>query len=326
MRYIFIIIGLLCYISAKGQNFYWRAGFTSITDNREYFNDLQDGKTIFGTRVNGVAGIRVDSIHHFNAGVNYMYENGGELVGEPVSPVIYYHVRKTPLDFYAGAFPREDLLNYPLALMKDSLRYYRPHIEGLYLQTSGNFGHEKLWIDWTSRQTSEDREAFMFGNSGQLNWKWAFFEHYFMMYHYAKRAGNTDDHIRDNGGAIGRVGGELSPYLPVDTFRVAAGMALFLDQHRGFYEMKAKQGFIADANIRRGIFGIKGTYFKGEGQEIIQGDNFYQANEYCRLDFFVFPVFTEHVTGRFMFSLHFFNRTIDHSQTLVLSMNIGDIF
>src|SRR6202012_923761 len=87
-----------------------------------------------------------------------------------VAPVAYYNFNNRNFQFYGGEFPREGLVNnFPRALLNDTLRYFRPNIQGLlakYTNNSGTFT-ETGFIDWLSRQTDVEREQFMFGDEGK---------------------------------------------------------------------------------------------------------------------------------------------------------------
>ena len=327
MRHLLTIIFTFClFIHLHAQDYMYKLGFSSITDNREYFNDIQVPQTIFGVQSHGSLGMLLDSTHYFNLGITYMYEYGAKIDNIPPMPTIYYHGKNKWLDIYAGAFPRENLLNYPHALIKDTIDYYRPNIEGLYGKIHNKWGYENIWIDWTSRQSLDDNEAFLFGASGRMQWKWLYLEHYFYMHHHAGKAIDPDHHIRDNGGGLGRVGIELSDYLPLDSALISAGPTVFLDQLRGSYNLEPHHGIIAKTTLTYNIFGLEAIHFQGDGHEVVYGDRFYQADKYTRLNFFFFPIFSEKITGRFMFSLHFIQGSIDHSESLLINMSLSETF
>ncbi|MCF8331628.1 MAG: hypothetical protein K9H84_04170 [Bacteroidales bacterium] len=323
VTFVFISVGFC----SHAQNYFWKAGLWNIADNREYFNDFQEGETILVSRLNGSIGVKMDSIHQFVAGLDYMFEYGNSLNAVPISPILYYHLNKNPFSFYFGSFPREGLLNYPLFLMKEKFLYYNPSIKGLHFKASGSSGHQTLWIDWLQKQTLNQREAFLYGASGRLNLKWLFLEHYFLMYHKAKSQQPINEHISDNGGFLARIGINIntSGAFP-DTLYMAAGPAFKIDQLRGVYDMNIQTGFSGMFTLRKDFAGIKATYFHGEGQEVIYGDPLYQAENYGRLDVFFLPFENSSIKARFEYSLHFINDIIDHSQSIVISVDLQNSF
>jgi hypothetical protein len=322
----FFLIILFVIKPAVGQYFEWTAGFDGFLDNREYQNTVQYPQTIFGARTWLELGASIDQVHHLHAGLNYMYEFGSEIDAIKPLPVLYYQLDLKPVNFYFGAFPRRNLLDYPLALLTDTLNYYRPNIEGLYMNYDlGRWGWENIFIDWTSRQTDYDHERFMFGFSGRLNWRYIYFTHHFLMGHFARpRIPPPDFHLRDNGGFDLNLGADLSGLTFFDTIYVSVGMLVSLDRIRHVYDgWETPVGLITQANIcYRGI-GVMGVYYNGQGHEFLYGDSFYRAREYGRLDFYWQPFKKSSVKGKVVFSLHFVERTLDTSQQVLVSINIG---
>jgi hypothetical protein len=73
-------------------------------------------------------------------------------------------------------------------MLNDTLRYYRPNVEGLLTRFKNSHFTETVWIDWVSRQTNVDREQFLFGFSGkyQPSLDGPFYvSHYFFLLHDA---------------------------------------------------------------------------------------------------------------------------------------------
>jgi hypothetical protein len=322
----FFLLILLIIKPAIAQDLEWRAGFDGFLDNREYKRTVNYPQTIFGARAWLELGSNIDKVHQVRAGLNYMYEFGSEIDAIKPLPVLYYHLDWKPFSFYIGAFPRRNLLDYPLALLTDTLNYYRPDIEGLYLSYNlGSWGWENVFIDWTGRQTDNDPEQFMFGFSGRLNYKFLYFSHYCLMGHFARPGIRPRGfHIRDNGGFDLNLGADLSDMTIFDTIYVSAGMLISLDRIRHVYDgWETPAGFFAQANIcYRGI-GVSGTYYRGQGHEFLYGDSFYRAKEYGRLDLSWQPFKKHNVTGKIVFSMHFIEQSLYFSQQVLVSINIG---
>src|SRR5690606_5363606 len=104
---------------------------------------------------------------------------------------------------YMGLFPRHGLLDtYPRAVLNDTLLYYRPNVEGMLLRYENSKVMQQVWIDWTSRQTAENKEQFLAGISGEVRFRWFFFTHHVMMWHDAGTAvKGENDNVRDNAAA-----------------------------------------------------------------------------------------------------------------------------
>lgn len=326
LRFIFIVAIFIFFIkSNQAQELKWNIGFDGIADNREYFNTLTTPQTILGARLRGELGFDFDNYHQIRGGLNYLYEFGA--IDTLLLPDItmYYHAEKEPFNFYMGTFPRKKLLDYPLALITDTLLYYRPNIEGLYLKLFGNWGYENVWIDWTSRQTNVDRETFLFGFSGSINRKIFFLQHYFIMYHFAGPAiPIPNDQLRDNGGLVIRSGINLSTMIGIDSLTISTGIVNSIDRLRGVYDWTLKYGSISEIHVNYKAYGINGLVYFGEGHDFMYSEGFYKATLYGRLDLFFTPLQFDRINGRFMLSFHFIEGSIDYSQSFLLSVDIAN--
>jgi len=308
-----------------GQELEWALGLDGFLDNREYYNSVQYPQTIFGSRAWLELGGSIDQVHRLRAGLNYMYEFGSSFNAIKPSPVLYYQLDYHQFEFYIGAFPRRNLLDYPLALLTDTLNYYRPNMEGMYLVYNYNWGYENVFIDWTSRQTDTDFEQFMFGFSGKLNYGIFFTTHHFLMGHFAQPLIPPPDfHIRDNGGFDLNVGVDFSELTFFDTLNMSGGVLVSLDRIRGVYEgWETPAGFIGQANVSYKGVGLRGTYYRGQGHEFLYGDSFYKAKNYGRMDISWQPFNKSNISAKIVFCIHFIEHSIDYSQQVLVSINIG---
>jgi hypothetical protein len=254
-------------------------------DNREYAAFVERSRTYSGTRTTLDMGINLDSLNHFIVGLNAMHEFGGQPFFVKVDPVAYYHYEGKKWLFNIGEFPREGLLTqYPRALLNDTLRYYRPNVEGLMTQLHTPYGYETLWIDWVSRQTVTNREQFIFGACGTYtpNPKGPFFlSHYFLLLHDAgAEVLLPNDHITDNGGAQIRAGFDFSHKTVFDSLRFDVGGMISLERVRGLDGFKIPKGFVASAFLSYHKFALYDEFYAGEGSQIVYGDSFYQRSVY----------------------------------------------
>jgi len=317
---------IIAFAPSDGQEMEWAYGFDGFLDNREYQNTVQYSQTIFGARTWLELGGNIDQVHRLRAGLNYMYEFGSTFDAIKPSPVLYYQLHYKPVNFYIGSFPRNDILDFPLALLTDTLNYYRPEIEGMSLSYDiGKWGFENVFIDWTGRQSDNDPEQFMFGFSGRFNYKIFYFTHHFLMGHFAMPLIRPPDfHLRDNGGFDLNLGTDLSNLVFFDTVNISIGMLVSLDRIRGVYDgWETPAGFIAQANLGYRGLGLKGTYYRGQGHEFLYGDSFYKAREYGRMDIYWQPFANRNVQGKIVFSLHFIEQSVDYSQQVLISINLG---
>jgi hypothetical protein len=327
MKKIVLFLMMIILITPiAGQEMEWAAGFDGFLDNREYQNSVQYAQTIFGARTWLELGGNIDQIHRLRAGFNYMCEFGSTYNAIKPSPVLYYQLHYNQVNFYIGAFPRRDLLDFPLALLTDTINYYRPEMEGIYLSyNAGRWGYENVFIDWTSKKTSTDLEQYVFGFSGRLNYSILYLTHHALNGHYARPdTVSPDFHRRDNGGYNVNLGVDLSNLTFFDTMNISGGVLVSLDRIRVVYNgWETSAGFLAQAHLGYRSVGLKGTYYRGQGNEFLYGDSFYKAEEYGRLDIFWQPFRRKNVQGKIVFSLHFIEQSVKYSQQVLISVNLG---
>jgi hypothetical protein len=307
----FIFFLLLFSRVAQSQSLDVHFNGLGFLDNREYRAYTERSRTYSGTRLALDFGLNLDSLNHFVVGVNGIHEFGAKPYFLKVDPVAYYEFKSSKWLFNAGMFPREGLLtNYPRAILNDTLRYYRPNVEGLLTRYQGAHGNITIWLDWVSRQTNTDREQFLFGSSGKYlpnEFGPFYLSHYFMLLHDAGPAiGIPNDHIRDNGAAQVRLGYNFGHRTMFDSLSVEAGGMMSLERvrHDGGGGWNLPLGFVASAYAGIGRFALYDEFYKGEGHRITYGDSFYEKKIYNRLDIIYTPFLFNRIKGQFILSLH----------------------
>lgn len=278
-------------------------------DNREYKESLIRSRTYSGTRLALDVGLNLDSANRFVVGANGLHEFGAKPYFLKVNPVAYFNHNGKNWLFNAGMFPREGLLSdYPRALLNDTLRYFRPNVEGLLAKFHNDRVSETVWIDWLSRQTNTEREQFLFGFSGKyqpLLKGPLYLAHYFFLLHDAGPAiPIPDDHIRDNGALQVKLGANFSHKAFLDSLNFEAGGMMSLERTRNVSGFKKPTGFVANAYLSYKRFALYDEFYKGEGHQVSFGDAFYQYKTYNRLDIIYTPFLYKGLTGQFILSFH----------------------
>lgn len=309
--------------SLQSQRFEWLAGFDGFLDNREYYS-IDNPQTIFGSRFRAEVGGSIDDIHRLRAGINYLYEFGTAIDANKPNLTLYYEYHNQGVRFLAGAFPRRDLLHFPLALLSDTLNYYRPNIEGLYAGYSWNWGRQNAFLDWTSRQTDTIHERFMAGTSGKMFFRDFFLSNYLLMSHFAGAAIDDPNHsVNDNIGYNIEAGVDLSGRTFLDSLCISVGMLGSLDRIRAEGdEWNYPVGFLGQAIFLYKFAGVSATYYAGEGQTLLYGDPFYRLERYGRLDLLFIPFRRGPVNLKIDVGLHFAGGQVDYSQQLWVSFNL----
>ncbi len=326
MRHLLITLTLILLIESPGisQKFEWDAGFDGFLDNREYFS-IEVPQTIFGSRIWGEVGASLSDGHSFKAGMNYLYEFGYHLDSYAPDITMYYRYEDHGINFRIGSFPRSGLLDFPISLLSDTLLYYRPNIEGVYLGYKGKWGYQKVFIDWTSRQTDDSYERFIFGFSGRLQAGILYMNHHLMMGHFAgKGIPEPDHHLRDNGGFDFNLGTDLSEKVFLDSLTFSGGGLVSLDRIRGVDDgWQTPAGFVGRFTACYRWMGINGLIYRGQGHTFLYGDPFYKLDRYGRIDLYYMPFRSEKVSLKINFVLHFSKNQLDYSQQILLSMALN---
>jgi len=310
------------YISL-GQQLSIKSGLFGFFDNREYFNYYANDQTIFGTRAYTQVGFTFNQKNEFFIGIDGLYEFGSNLDADNINPILYIHRKNVATDLYLGSFYRNPIVRMPDVLLNDTLQYYRPNMEGIYLSfTKTNFNHN-IWIDWSSRQSMIDKEIFYLGGSGSIFLNNFFYKHDFVIVHYALTSKvNTNEHIRDNGGIYSRFGIDVSEFFFFDTLIFSTGIVFSYDRTRNITPLRYNKGYISEISLSYKTLGLKYTNYFGDGQKLITGDPLYKAKFYNRLDL-IWKIFNRPgIEGEVELSFHFINDFIDYSQKFTLRAEI----
>ena len=309
---------------AKGQELLWKAGFNGFFDNREYFNAYVEPQTMFGSHMFAYAGFSLNESQAIYGGLDFLYEFGAKVNRESVKPILFFNFSKEYIDLRMGAFPRKYLIELPLFLQSDTISYYRPNLEGIYLNLRRSWGLHNVWLDWTSRQTDIDREIFQLGGSGEAKYEHFFYGHDFIMTHFAGPAIDIPgDHIRDNGGLFARIGINLSDFF-FDSLSISTGYCFSYDRLRNVYDLRFSHGSLTQLYIELYGFAIRTSHYFGEGQVQLTGDGLYGAPSYQRfdLDWLIFR--RKNVKGRIELSLHLVEDVLDFSQSFTIYADLGN--
>ncbi len=294
--------------------------FHAFADNREYQYEYQYPQTIFGFRVTPYISTTVDSVHHFRAGVNTLYEFGGSIGSKNFIPEVYYNYRGKSLDLKFGSFPRrEDFSDYSLLLLTDTLFYFRPTVQGLMAKAKKGKLNARFWIDWVSRQTARNKEQFLFGLVAKYKTGPFFVEDQFSMLHDAFAAiRQPDDVLHDNGANILKGGLEWEGEGMFDRLLVAFGMASGYERARALNQLRTPSGFLQELVYEKKWFVFRNTFFAGQSFNQVFGDRFYRARRYNRTDLRIRFFRKSKVSCLFTYSIHRVDGQWDNQQALQL--------
>ena len=340
MKTILKVILLFFIVSTEGisQETFWNAGVYSFFDNTEFGHSaVQIPQTMAGVRFAPELGLKWDSVNSITLGGNMLHEFGSNIAIGDFSPTAYYMFDKKPFRFLMGAFPRNYAVErYPRIFFQDSLTYYRPNINGILWEYSVRNIFLNLWLDWTSRQSVNDREAFFVGFSGKYKYGIFYIQEFAYMFHFAgKMDPVVDEALHDNWLVHASAGLDLSDKTIFSRLEINGGWVCGLDRarldHTGFI---FQNGFISEARIEYKRIGLFNTFYSGEGQmhyyddhdnELYWGDPIYRAKTYNRSDFYIDFIKNNIVSTRLIYSLHFAENSMYHEQALKISVNLNSL-
>ncbi|NQU51208.1 MAG: hypothetical protein HQ522_01590 [Bacteroidetes bacterium] len=325
MKKIFFISFLLLSLISNSQNFDYQIRFEGIGDNREYSPEYAMPQTILGTRGAFELGVEMDG-HRLRGGLSELYEFGSAINFHQPKLTMYYQFKDEQTEFVFGAFPRSGKINFPLAMLTDTLLYYRPNIEGFFGEVNWDWGHQNGFVDWVSRQTETERENFMAGFSGEIGYKNIFIQNYLLLFHDAHTSLDIPgDHIKDYMGFALQAGIRTSKESVLQG-SVKAGILESSYRERG----GVTDGFInavsffAEANGKYKNFGIKSVLNSGAGHRFAYGDLFYRVKNYWRTDAIWYFINHEKVKGTFKLSFHLLDwNDLDQQQQLSIIYVLG---
>jgi hypothetical protein len=307
MKKLLATLFVLITFWGKSQDFEYQVLFEGIGDNREFFNDYGFPQTILGARGAFEVGIKSDN-HRMRAGLSQLLEFGSDFDTQKPKLTLYYQFNDTQKEFLFGAFPRREKINFPLAMLTDTLLYYRPNIEGMFGELRWDWGHQNAFVDWIQHQTEVDREIFTAGLSGELFFGNLFIEDYFSMSHVAHPSVRIEgEHIEDYSGFSLRAGIRTNKESVIKGY-LKAGILNSSYQERGVTKgYLTANSFFAEGWGKWKSLGLKTVLHSGGSHRFAYGDLFYRAENYLRTDVIWYFINHEKVKGTFNFSFHVIN-------------------
>lgn len=332
-----IVLAFSCGIGYSQEKI-WKVGLFSFFDNIEFGgSEYKIPQTLTGVRFSPEAGLRWDSIHSIGLGISLVHEFGTRDVVQNVYPTAYYKLKNGSLDFMMGAFPRDEITgHYPRLFVQDSISYYRPNIEGIYLGYKCKGSYIKLWLDWTGRMSYTVNEAFIASMSGKYRYGIFSFGHIGHMYHYAGKMDPViNEAYHDNLLFMTSAGIELAGRTFFDKLELNAGWVYAYERARadntGWIKMN---GILLEMKAEYKGIGVFNTYYNGDGlmkfyhdhgSDLYWGDPAYRAKKYNRTDMYINFIGSEKVDIELTYSLHFLESSIYHEQMLKIKIDLGNL-
>lgn len=321
--------------------FIYDLDFDVYFDNREYHEPYQRPQTLFNFRISPEVGVRVldraGGRHRVVAGVRYTQPLGGNWRDARFDPTAFYHYNYRGFNLSLGAIPYESRLHaLPDWLMYDSITYMHPNIQGALISYADRRGYIELMCDWRGSQSVERREMFRITADGRYQYRWFNVGATAQINHKARRSepapweGVADDiYISPQ---IGFDFGRLIPQL--DSFSLRLGYIVGVQNDRASGVSCMPQGFSAELYLNWWFLGIRDQFYAGDplmplysryGADLNQGDPFYRARLYNRLDIFAYIYRNSFVNCYFSYNLHYDGHTLQHQQQLVVRFLLSGV-
>lgn len=317
MKQALLLLFLFASIVSSAQDFEYQVLFEGIGDNREFTPPYATPQTIIGTRGAFELGVSIDN-HRLRGGLSHLFEFGTEMDAQQPKLTLYYQYLDDKNEFIFGAFPRRDKIDFPLAMLSDTLLYYRPNIEGLYGKVSWDWGHQLAFVDWVGRQTEMQREQFMAGASGEISHNNLFLQNYILMFHNAHTLYNDPPQNIEDYMGFAFQGGIRTKEEAVINGHFKAGVLNSMFRKRSVTDgFEVSTTFFAELKGRYKNVGLKSVLSTGGGHKFMYGDTYYRANDYLRTDLLWYFINHKNIRATFNISLHFVDwETLDQQQQL----------
>jgi hypothetical protein len=235
-----------------------------------------------------------------------------------------------------GDIPRQLVLDkYPRMFFQDSIKNYRPTLNGFFWEYKQQKNYANIWLDWVSRQTEKRHESCFMGWSGRYNRSVFYAQHFGYMLHFAgMRNPEIREAIHDNGLLLTSLGINLAPKTDFEKLELNAGWSIGLDRDRGIGVWNKPQGLLSELKVEYGGLGMFNSYYKGKSQQVFYndhsndlywGDPVYRSKEYNRSDFYIYFVKTEAVKLKFIYSLHLMEGKVYHEQAFYATFDLDNL-
>lgn len=295
----------------------FRVLFEGIGDNREFSGSKSFSQTILGTRGAFEIGVNSEG-HRLRAGLSHLFEFGSVVDYHKPNLILYYQFEDKVKSFHFGSFPRRDLIDFPLAMLTDTLMYYRPNIEGLRGEYRWDWGFQNAFVDWTGRQNAWVREAFTAGGSGEINSGGFFAQNYLLLNHLAhSKPRGEGEHVNDNMGYSLLAGWRNNKNAAWKGYLKAGILGSVFRERSVTDGFLHAQSLLAEMYLKHGNFAVRNTLHTGDGHKFLAGDPFYRLNNYMRADIIWYFINHKNIKGRFNLSFHLIEwKDLDQSQQI----------
>lgn len=325
--FFFILFSIFNITNIQAQEVGIKVDFFGFADNREFKAPFTTPKTIFGTRISPQASLTLIDDHKLITGVHYKQDFGKQRnTKNQANFIAYYNYETTNIDFSIGLIPREEKLRQiPRLVLADTFYYDRPNIEGMIFKYSNATFYQLAYIDWTNKQSKNEREEFIIGFSGRYLWNDFYINNNALLFHKALTTNNIEENnIQDNAVLKVSLGIDLSKFTFFDSLSFDLGFVGGFDRIRTVYT-KESFGFVNNIHLDYKKLSLTNSLYIGQKLNLVNGDPFYKNGSYNRLDLKWSAFKLKNIEASLCASFHFVKNYFDNQQAFTLKYKFGKI-
>lgn len=338
LRTLSIFILFTCCITISAQKLSWRGDLEYFFDNAEFArSSLTNDYTLTGVHIAPQIGVNWDENHSIFGGIDVMGLSGSGNIIDQAKLLAYYQYTSDKVEFYAGAFPRQDLFsNYSELFFQDSINFYRPVIQGLYFKYGNPDAFVNIWLDWNGLRTPEIRETFFIGISGYKKWKLFFADFQTYIFHFANTLpSNPDFNVCDNFQGQISAGVDLTELVPLNKLLFSAGaLAGFERDRKEIDKPYIPIGAVLKSEIRYKFLGLDLLYYGGKsrmkfydryGADLYWSTPFLRSNHYLQGKLYANVIQNRFVKAQISLKAHYSENKFFFEQQFSLSASLDNL-
>jgi hypothetical protein len=332
-KFAYSVVLLMLTHLVAAQDLEWKAGMYHFFDNTEFLGSSYiNDQTMAGIRVSPEIGLGMGESHHFRVGFDVLKSYGSPNMVDSCSPTAYYWYQKGQLQFLMGSFAREGRMNdFSRAFFQDSIRYYRPNMNGFLLSYNDLNLRSTIFLDWTGKQSPTVHEAFFVGGSVHYRKALLVAEAQAVMFHYA--ASLQERGVHDNILLHPALGLDLEGRTWLDSLRISVGALVGVERFRMTSDaFTTRKGLLVELDAFYRGFGLTSSTYLGQGimkdyttmgSALYWGDPLYRGSFYSRVDLSYDFLRLPYLKGCINLANHFSEGKFYTEQSLIVSATLG---
>ena len=337
LKTLSLLIFMVSTITSYSQELTWKLGYNYFFDNDEYaLSSYNVDQTLHGMNLMPEIGLKLDDRQAVFTGVNLLKIAGNPSFTNGEDFIAYYQYKSPTVKFRAGSFPKEDMLdNYSTFFFKDSIRYFRQVMHGVYLKLNNSKNDFfNVWLDWTGYGSENIRESFFIGASGLKKRGLLFGEMQSYLFHYANTTPSTESFsVSEQFQTHLSLGASYSNDTGLDTLLFAVGGLIGLERDRSVSKdfdkpigltmrFNAEYNGLGSDNIAY-LGNARMSFYDNHGSNLYWGTPFLRGKSYVESKWYARLIRSDRVNANIGLNMHITEKQLLFQQTITLSVNIN---